>query len=94
MNRAVAEALLEQELTAALEMGYEQLGRLIGSDPILKVVPGSDGKLYVVEISAYWDARENGPVRLTAVIDDGGLRALIIPLTADCVVDPSWKAPA
>lgn len=94
MNRTVAQSLLVQELTNVLDLGYEQLGRRIGNEPIVKEVAGSDGKHYVVEISAYWDSRENGPVRVIAVIDDGGWRAFILPLTADCVVGPTWKAPA
>lgn len=94
MNRTVAETLLEQELTNVLELGHEQLGRQVGSEPIIKVLEGPDGKRYLVEISAYWDGRENGPVRLIAVIDDGGWQAFILPLTADCVVDATWKARA
>jgi len=94
MNRAIAETLLERELTSVLELGHERLVRQVGSEPIVKVVQGTDGKRYLVEISAYWDGRENGPVRLIAVIDDGGWKAFVLPLTADCVVDETWKARA
>jgi hypothetical protein len=92
MNRTVAEKLLERELTSVLELGHERLARQIGSEPIIKVVQGADGKRYLVEISAYWDGPENGPVRLIAYIDDGGWKAFVLPLTADCVVDQTWKA--
>jgi hypothetical protein len=92
MNRAVAELVLEQELTKLLDWGHKRLCRQIGAEPIEKVVTGPDGRPYIVEISAYWDGPENGPVRLIAVIDDGGWPAFLLPLTADCVVDTNWQA--
>jgi hypothetical protein len=88
MNRTAAQSLLEQELAHTLELGYERIRRHIGGEPITKEVLGPDGRGYQIEICAYWDNHENGPVRLVLSIDDGGWRAFF-PLTADCVVDPS-----
>jgi hypothetical protein len=87
MDRAIATQLLQQELARVRQAGYDALLRTVEAGPLPKDVVGPDGKTYQLETSAFWDDKENGPIRVIVAIDDGGWRAFI-PMTADEIIAP------
>ena len=87
MDRQIATQLLEEELARARQLGYRALAAQVEAGSITKDVVGPDGKDYQIEVSAFWDDKENGPIRLIVAIDDGGWRAFK-PLTVDDIVGP------
>jgi hypothetical protein len=90
MNKAEAKRLIAKELEIYRSKNYHELIIMINSEPITYELKGEDGVNYQIEIKAFWDDKENGNVRITGVIDDGGWRALI-PLSDDFIKSPSGK---
>ena len=63
------------------------LPHLISTDPIVSYPVAEDGTKCCVEISAFWDDKPDGDIRVTFAIDDGGLRALM-PIGTDFIIGP------
>jgi hypothetical protein len=86
MNEQIAYALIDAELRRLQERSYSNLSALIGKVDTKECV-GEDGKMYYLEIQAFWDSKKGADVRLIVAADDGGWRAYK-PLTGTFIMRP------
>jgi hypothetical protein len=84
MDRAEAQAVLNAELFRLRAMPRADLMRLVTRCERHEVT-GARGVTYQVEISACWDNRATGDLRVVACVDDGGLR-WFFPMCDDFIV--------
>jgi hypothetical protein len=89
MDTEEARTLLRTELAGYRAKGYHDLVTLIKSHEHREIV-GASGTIYQLEIYAFWDAKPNEVLRVSAAIEDGGIRAYF-PLTDDFLVAPSGE---
>lgn len=74
MNKEVADALAQAELARVLGASSpSEMTRYLDEQDTYSVV-GADGVEYQVEVSALWDDRRKGRLRVLVGIDAGGLR--------------------
>jgi hypothetical protein len=81
MNKQEALSALAKEASRFVGRPYADLAQLIG-----KPAQAEHGK-YQIEVTAHWDDKPNGTLRLSFAVDDGGLRAFM-PLTRSVLVEP------
>lgn len=81
MNEVEARAALEAKLAEWKCLPYEELVRRIGKPETLEVET-EPGSRYQVELEAFWDGKQGGNVRVIGSVDDGGMRALVLPISA------------
>ena len=81
MNRQEALSALTKEASRFIGRSYAELAQMIG-----KPATAEHGK-YQVEVTAHWDDKPNGTLRLIFAVDDGGLRAFM-PLTRGTLIEP------
>ena len=86
MNKHEALEVLAREASRYRGSSHESLQRLLAT-PETKEGRGTSETLYQVEVSAAWDDRPAGLLRLFFSIDDGGLRAFC-PITRSALVQP------
>ena len=69
-------------------MPYDDLCRLISQERTEEIVAPT-GIRYQVELQAFWDdpKSQNGVLRVSAAIDDGGIRAYS-PMSVDFLIRP------
>ena len=89
MDTEEARTLLRTELARYRAKRYDELVTLIKSQEHREIVDAS-GTAYQLEIYAFWDAKPNDVLRVSAAIDDGGIRAYF-PMTDDFLIAPSGK---
>ena len=87
MDRDEARAVLAAELERYRSESYHSLQRLLTTQDTCRVT-GPSGTVYQLEIQAVWDDGRPGNLRVLAMVDDGGWRALA-PLTDDFIITPS-----
>ena len=87
MNTAEARALLLEVLAPYREWSYDQLCEMVGAPERTLELEGPSGARYQIEVSAAWDSKPAGDVRVTGCIDDGGWRAFR-PLCEDFIKTP------
>ena len=87
MNKHEAQGLLEEQLGSYRSEGYEALLRLV-REPDTFQIHAASGAAYQVEISAVWDDRDGGDLRVMGAIDDGGFWRSIAPLCSDFIMRP------
>ena len=80
-------AIRAAALTRFRAMSYEALTRLVGTSETSEVRSDS-GTTYSVQVDVFWDDRPNGPVRVMAMIDDGGITAFM-PKSDDFIMTPN-----
>jgi len=78
--------LLAAKLAEYRKLSYAKLAAKIGDDDYLEVT-GESGAEYQIEVQFMWDHKPGGDVRVSAGIDDGGLRAFF-PSCQDFVMSP------
>jgi len=88
MNKKEARQIIQAELESYRAKPYSELVKMIDAEPVTGEVTGPSGKLYQIEIQAFWDGKPNGDIRVMGCIDDGGWRA-VHPLTDDFIKSPS-----
>jgi len=86
MNEHAANTLIGAEMSRLQQLSYADLSALIGKVET-KELMGVDGKIYQLEIQAFWDSKIGADVRLIVAADDGGWRAFK-PLTGDFLMRP------
>ena len=79
MNEQIAKALINSEMRQLEALSYAHLVTMIGKVETKELV-GEDGKIYQLEIQAFWDSKKGEDVRLIVAADDGGWR-VFKPLT-------------
>ena len=87
MNKHEARKLLDDHLSRYRSEGYAALLRLL-REPNCYHVDSPSGTQYQVEISAVWDGKADGDLRVMGAIDDGGWRTSIAPLCSDFIIRP------
>jgi hypothetical protein len=90
VDNAEAKALLADVLTEWRGRTYAALTERVDGEPATGEVVGASGTRYGFEIEVVWDRRPGGDVRVLAMIDDGGLRALW-PLTDGFILAPDGR---
>ncbi len=86
MDNAEARGLLEQHLQAWRQRSYGELLSVRDAPQTTEMV-GASAVRYQIELEVFWDGLPEGPLRVLASIDDGGLRAFA-PLSADFIKAP------
>lgn len=86
MNRFEAKRILVRQLKRVRGRSYGELRGLI-DEPENFEVRAPSGSEYQFEISACWDDRPDGDLRIFVSIDDGGWRASC-PLTSSFILSP------
>jgi hypothetical protein len=86
MNEEVA-YFINAELHRLRKLPYSELAALIGKQPETNEAVGGDGRVYQLEIMAFWDSKKGKDVRLIVAADDGGPRACH-PVTGDFIMRP------
>lgn len=89
MSKEVARSVLQRQLEELRRFPYASLARMVGRSET-KVLDGSDGTRYQVEIEAHWDDAEGGDVRVIVAVDDGGWRAYA-PLNDSFIMSPAGR---
>ena len=89
MNTEEARTLLKTELARYRVKRYDELVTLIKSREHREIL-GASGTAYQLQIYAFWDAKPNDVLRVSAAIDDKGLRAYF-PMTDDFLIAPSGE---
>lgn len=84
MDTQEARRLIEEQLAKYRMMGYTALLRLLDEQETFEL-EGAGGTKYQIEITAVWDSRKGGDLRVIGCIDDGGWRAFV-PLSSDFIV--------
>lgn len=87
MDKQEANALLSDKLAEYRRLSYADLVDKIGDNDCLEVT-GPTGVEYQIEVQFMWDGKPNGDVRVMGGIDDGSLRAFVLPLCEDFIVTP------
>ena len=87
VDRQEARELLNKHLGSYRAEGYTALLRLLHKPDSFEVEAAS-GTEYQIEISAVWDGKDGGDLRVMGAIGDGGLRTFIAPLCSDFIIRP------
>jgi len=86
MDKVEARELLTEFVENLQKKPHAELVQLI-SNPICTEVEGSSGAQYQIEYEALWDSEPDGPLRIMASIDDGGLITAMFPITQSFLVE-------
>ena len=87
MDRQEAREFLEQHLGRYQSKGYTALLRLL-HEPDSFELQAASGTSYQIEISAVWDGKADGDLRIMGAIDDGSFWRSIASLCADFIIRP------
>ncbi len=87
MDEAEARLLLDGIAAEVARLSYDELVARYRGETECREVVGESGAVYQVEVQAFWDGRDPGPLRVILGVDDGGWRAWS-PLTTDFVMLP------
>lgn len=86
MDSVEAKTILLHESMKYRAKSYDDLKCLLGQQDTYEV-SGPLGIVYQLEIQAVWDGKPNDILRVTAGIDDKGIRAFI-PMIEDFLIAP------
>lgn len=87
MDKKEARKIIGTELEQFRDKPYSELVQMISSEPITFDRVSQTGKMYQIEIQAFWDDKPNGNIRVSGSIDGGGLRSFT-PITEDFIKNP------
>lgn len=92
MNKEVAEEVGRLTVEPLRDLPYEELARRARERQVDVVeVRGRDGVDYQVEVLYVWDHNPDGPVRVMAAVDDGGIRAFFPMAAGDFIKSKSGE---
>jgi hypothetical protein len=89
MDTVAARKVLNAWLAKLRAVPYKELAARVDSVTNDEVARDSE-RSWQVEVQVLWDDEPNGNIRVTASIDDGGLRAFV-PMTDGFVKTPSGE---
>ena len=89
MREAIPRALLRAVLAEYQARPYRELAGSIGQ-PDVRMVRGSDGRDYEIEVEAIWLDQPGGTIHVVGIIDDGSDEPLF-PLSEDFLATPEGK---
>jgi hypothetical protein len=89
MDTVAAKKVLNAWLAKLRAVPYKELAARVDSVTNDEVARDSE-RSWQVEVQVLWDDEPNGNIRVTASIDDGGLRAFV-PMTDGFVKTPSGE---
>jgi hypothetical protein len=87
VDKHEAHAILAEQISALRRRSYEELRTSLLNDSETFELVGASGTKYQVELQAHWDSGKGGPLRVFALIDDGGWRSFK-PMGEDFIVAP------
>ena len=88
MNRESYLALLKPVVEDYRKRDYAFWLPYLSGNPIVFDIAGTQGKDFCIEISAFWDDKPNGDVRVTFSIDDGSSWRALVPVTDSFIIAP------
>lgn len=89
MNAPEARRVLKERLAKLRALSYRELAGRV--DSVLTEEVARDGeRTWQLEFEVNWDDEPSGNVRVSGLIDDGGLRAFV-PLTDSFIKSPSGE---
>jgi hypothetical protein len=87
VDKQEARQILNEEIAKLRQRRYSDLrDSLLRESETFEVV-GASGTRYQVEAEAVWDSGKDGPLRVLALIDDGGWRRFA-PMSESFIVAP------
>ena len=86
MDSVEAKTLLLNESMKYRAKSYSDLKRLLGRQDTYEV-SGPSGIVYQLEVQAFWDDKPDDILRISAAIDDKGMRAYM-PMIEDFLIAP------
>ena len=86
MDRDEARAVLAEAMAELRGHSYQELVDAWLGQPDCHARIGPSGAEYQIEIEAFWDTREPGPLRVLGSIDDGTLRHAFSPLSDGFII--------
>jgi hypothetical protein len=89
MNSVEARRILTERLGKLRAMPYQELAAKIDAMFTEEIARDSE-RSWQLEFEVNWADEPSGNIRVTGIIDDGGLRAFV-PLTASFVKTPSGE---
>lgn len=89
MDHAEARHVLAGEIARCRATPRTDLLDLLRA-PRHREVAGRRGRMYQVEVQAFWDNRASGDLHVVASVDDGGLRAFC-PITDGFIVSADGR---
>ena len=87
MNTVEARRILRERMEKLRAMPYQELVARI-DDVLTEEISRDSERSWQLEFEVHWDAEPSGNIRVTGMIDDGGLRAFV-PLTESFIKSPS-----
>ena len=84
MDSAEAKALLLKESAKYRAKSYNELKALLARQDTYEI-NGPSGVVYQLEVQAFWDDKPNEVLRVSAAIDDKGVRAYM-PMVEDFLI--------
>ena len=87
MDKQEAVKLLDEHLGRYRSQAYTGLLRLL-REPDCFDVKAASGTSYQIEISAVWDGKDGGDLRVLGAIDDDSFWRSIAPLCSDFIIRP------
>ena len=89
MNKVEAQRVLKERLAKLRALPYKDLVERVDSILSEEIARDSE-RTWQLEFEVNWDAEPDGNIRVSGLIDDGGLRAFV-PLTESFVKTPSGE---
>jgi hypothetical protein len=87
VDKHEARTILAEQVSALRSRSYEELRTSLLNDSETFEIVGASGTKYQVELQAHWDSGNGGPLRVFALIDDGGWRSFK-PMGEDFILAP------
>jgi hypothetical protein len=87
VDKQEAREILHDQIARLKRRSYEELRTELLNDSQTFEVAGTSGTTYQVELQAHWDSGKGGPLRVFALIDDGGWRSFK-PMGEDFIIAP------
>lgn len=87
MDRARAAEIAEQHIARLSTRSFEML-QLLVDEPERHEAQGTAGRIWQVDIEAFWELTPGGNLRVIVSVDGGGISAWV-PVTRAFVISPS-----
>jgi hypothetical protein len=87
VDKKEARQILSEEIAKLRKLSYGELRESLLRESETFEVVGASGTRYQVETEAFWDSGAEGPLRVLALIDDGGWRSFA-PMSESFIVAP------
>jgi len=87
MNNVEAKTILAEEIARYRQRSYQELLALLDQSESCERTAAS-GTVYQIQMQVFYDEEPKRTLRVVGMIDDGGLRTFISPLSDDFIIAP------